>query len=52
MLANFAAGGAAVSVLARAVGAEVVVVDAGVVAPVDERIRTVRIGPGHGERHS
>jgi nicotinate-nucleotide--dimethylbenzimidazole phosphoribosyltransferase len=47
MLANFAAGGAAVSVLARAVGAEVVVVDAGVVTPVeDDRIRTVRIGSG------
>ena len=46
MLANFVAGGAAVSVLARAADAEVVVVDAGVVAPVeDERIRTVRIGP-------
>ena len=47
MLANFVAGGAAVSVLARAVGAEVVVVDAGVVAPVeDDRIRAIRIGPG------
>jgi nicotinate-nucleotide--dimethylbenzimidazole phosphoribosyltransferase len=47
MLANFAAGGAAVSVLARAVGAEVVVVDAGVVVPVEEDgIRAVRIGSG------
>ena len=33
MLANFAAGGAAVSVLARQGGARLVVVDAGVVAP-------------------
>ena len=33
MLANFAAGGAAVSVLARQAGARLVVVDAGVVAP-------------------
>jgi nicotinate-nucleotide--dimethylbenzimidazole phosphoribosyltransferase len=33
MLANFAAGGAAVSVLARRAGARLVVVDAGVVAP-------------------
>jgi nicotinate-nucleotide--dimethylbenzimidazole phosphoribosyltransferase len=47
MLANFAAGGAAVSVLARAVGAEVVVVDAGVVVPLeDDRVRSVRIGAG------
>jgi nicotinate-nucleotide--dimethylbenzimidazole phosphoribosyltransferase len=47
MLANFAAGGAAVSVLARAVGAEVIVVDAGVITPLDdERIRAVRIGAG------
>ncbi len=33
MLANFAAGGAAVAVLAREAGARLVVVDAGVVAP-------------------
>ena len=47
MLANFAAGGAAVSVLARTVGAEVVVVDAGVAELLDdERIRPVRIGAG------
>jgi nicotinate-nucleotide--dimethylbenzimidazole phosphoribosyltransferase len=47
MLANFAAGGAAVSVLARTVGAEVVVVDAGVAELLDdERIRPVRIGTG------
>jgi nicotinate-nucleotide--dimethylbenzimidazole phosphoribosyltransferase len=47
MLANFAAGGAAVSVLARTAGADVVVVDAGVTAPLDdERIRAVRIGAG------
>lgn len=47
MLANFAAGGAAVSVLARAFGAEVIVVDAGVITPLDDdRIRAVRIGSG------
>jgi nicotinate-nucleotide--dimethylbenzimidazole phosphoribosyltransferase len=47
MLANFAAGGAAVTVLARTVGAEVVVVDAGVIVALDdERIRAVRIGAG------
>jgi len=37
MLANFASGGAAVSVLARAAGAELVVVDAGVATVVDVR---------------
>jgi nicotinate-nucleotide--dimethylbenzimidazole phosphoribosyltransferase len=47
MLANFAAGGAAVTVLARTVGADVMVVDAGVTAPLDDdRIRAVRIGAG------
>jgi nicotinate-nucleotide--dimethylbenzimidazole phosphoribosyltransferase len=47
MLANFAEGGAAVNVLARAAGAEVIVVDAGVITPLDDpRIRAVRIGPG------
>ena len=35
MVANFAAGGAAVSVLARQAGARLVVVDAGVAAPLD-----------------
>ena len=47
MLLNFVAGGAAISVLARDVGAELVVVDAGVREPVDDaRVRTVRIGAG------
>lgn len=47
MLANFAAGGAAVSVLARLAGAEVVVVDAGVVEPFSHpAVRDLRLGPG------
>lgn len=47
MVANFVAGGAAVSVLAREVGARLVVVDAGMASPVEhELIRGVRIGPG------
>jgi len=47
MLANFATGGAAVCVLARAVGAELVVVDAGVATAVDvPGVRTVAIVRG------
>lgn len=47
MLANFAAGGAAVSVLARVAGAELVVVDAGVVEPFSHlAVRDLRLGPG------
>lgn len=47
MLANFAAGGAAINVLARGAGAEVLVVDAGVTEPVSNpQIRAVRIGAG------
>jgi nicotinate-nucleotide--dimethylbenzimidazole phosphoribosyltransferase len=52
MLLNFAAGGAAVNVLARQVGAEVLVVDMGVKAPLPEdapgagSIRRERVGPG------
>jgi nicotinate-nucleotide--dimethylbenzimidazole phosphoribosyltransferase len=47
MLENFAAGGAAISVLARRLGAELHVVDAGVVEPcADPAIRRVRLGPG------
>jgi nicotinate-nucleotide--dimethylbenzimidazole phosphoribosyltransferase len=47
MLANFAAGGAAICVLARQASAELVVVDAGVARPLeDPAIRQVRIGPG------
>src|SRR3954470_9709959 len=45
MVANFVAGGAAVNVLAREAGAEVIVVDAGVATPV-AGVRAVRIGPG------
>jgi nicotinate-nucleotide--dimethylbenzimidazole phosphoribosyltransferase len=47
MLANFAAGGAAVNVLARETGAHLVVVDAGVAVPVEHsEIRSLRLGPG------
>jgi nicotinate-nucleotide--dimethylbenzimidazole phosphoribosyltransferase len=48
MLANIAAGGAAIGVLARQVGARLVVVDAGVAAPVvrDPAVRQLRLGPG------
>jgi nicotinate-nucleotide--dimethylbenzimidazole phosphoribosyltransferase len=45
MLAAFAAGGAAIDVLARETGLRLVVVDAGVVVPVDDpAIRLVRLG--------
>jgi nicotinate-nucleotide--dimethylbenzimidazole phosphoribosyltransferase len=47
MLLNFAEGGAAICVLARQADTRLVVVDAGVVEPVDDpRIRRVRIGAG------
>jgi nicotinate-nucleotide--dimethylbenzimidazole phosphoribosyltransferase len=47
MLLNFAGGGAAICVLARQAAVRLVVVDAGVVEPVDDpRIRQVRIGAG------
>jgi nicotinate-nucleotide--dimethylbenzimidazole phosphoribosyltransferase len=48
MLLNFAAGGAAINVLARPAGAQVVVVDMGVVEPLPGglNIRACRIGPG------
>jgi nicotinate-nucleotide--dimethylbenzimidazole phosphoribosyltransferase len=47
MVANFAAGGAAVSVLARAAGADLVLVDAGTAVPVEsDLVRPVRVGPG------
>jgi len=48
MLLNFARGGAAINVLARRAGAEVVVVDMGVKNPVSasEGIRSQRLGPG------
>src|SRR5918995_3446226 len=47
MLQVFAAGDAAISVLGRQVGAELVVVDAGVrEALTDDRVRSARIGAG------
>jgi nicotinate-nucleotide--dimethylbenzimidazole phosphoribosyltransferase len=47
MLQVFASGGAAISVLARSVGAELVVVDAGVREALDDpRVRSVRVGAG------
>src|SRR5207237_507239 len=47
MVMNFAAGGAAINVLAREAGARLVVVDAGVATPVDhELVRPLRVGPG------
>jgi nicotinate-nucleotide--dimethylbenzimidazole phosphoribosyltransferase len=47
MLANFAAGGAAICVLAREAGAELHVVDAGVAEPYEHpAIRSARIGAG------
>lgn len=48
MLLNFAAGGAAINVLARRAGARVLVVDMGVRVPLpaDAGVRAERIGPG------
>src|SRR5437763_6381049 len=52
MVANFVAGGAAVSVLAREAGARLVVIDAGIASPIEARpdehelVRAVRIGAG------
>jgi nicotinate-nucleotide--dimethylbenzimidazole phosphoribosyltransferase len=47
MLLNFARGGAAINVLARHAGAQVLVVDMGVKEPViDAGIESARIGPG------
>jgi nicotinate-nucleotide--dimethylbenzimidazole phosphoribosyltransferase len=47
MLATFAAGGAAIDVLARETGLRLVVVDAGVVNPVaHDEIRALRLGAG------
>jgi nicotinate-nucleotide--dimethylbenzimidazole phosphoribosyltransferase len=49
MLANFAAGGAAINVLARRLGLRLVVVDAGVVEPFDHpAVRSLRLGAGTG----
>lgn len=48
MVLNFARGGAAINVLARQVGAQVLVVDMGVkgALPALPEIRSIRIGPG------
>jgi nicotinate-nucleotide--dimethylbenzimidazole phosphoribosyltransferase len=47
MVLNFAGGGAAINVLARQAGARLIVVDAGVVTPVEhELVRSLRFGPG------
>jgi nicotinate-nucleotide--dimethylbenzimidazole phosphoribosyltransferase len=47
MVANFAAGGAAINVLAREAGARLVVVDAGVAVPCDQpEVRSLRFGDG------
>jgi nicotinate-nucleotide--dimethylbenzimidazole phosphoribosyltransferase len=47
MLANFAAGGAAINVLARAAGARLVVVDAGAAAPFEHPlVLSRRLGAG------
>jgi len=48
MVGNFLAGGAAINVLARHVGASIVVLDAGVAAdlPADPAMRAVKIGRG------
>jgi nicotinate-nucleotide--dimethylbenzimidazole phosphoribosyltransferase len=47
MLANFASGGAAICVLARSLGADLHVVDAGVVEPFEHpAVRSVRLGAG------
>ncbi|HEX6715304.1 MAG TPA: nicotinate-nucleotide--dimethylbenzimidazole phosphoribosyltransferase [Thermoleophilaceae bacterium] len=47
MVANFARGGAAINVLARRAGAELVVVDAGTLAPCREPgVRVLRAGAG------
>jgi nicotinate-nucleotide--dimethylbenzimidazole phosphoribosyltransferase len=47
MVANFAAGGAAINVLARQAGARLIVVDAGIAVPFEhELVRPVRIGAG------
>src|SRR5438552_9888928 len=47
MVANFAAGGAAVNVLAREADARLLVVDAGVAVPCEQtEVRSLRFGPG------
>ena len=48
MLLNFAGGGAAINVLSRQAGAELVVCDLGIVTPLDNvpSVRDLRVGPG------
>ena len=48
MVMNFLAGGAAVSVMSKTLGVEMVVVDAGIVSelPDDSGVRVVSAGPG------
>jgi nicotinate-nucleotide--dimethylbenzimidazole phosphoribosyltransferase len=49
MVANFVRGGAAINVLTRQAGAEVIVADLGVKQPVDlPGVRSARVGPGTG----
>ena len=49
MVRNFLAGGAAVNVLARHCGADVVVIDAGVASEIDDsRLRVEKLRPGTG----
>ena len=48
MVANFLRGGAAINVLARLAGARVVVVDAGVAAPLPDDAGLVRASAGRG----
>ena len=51
MIDNFLAGGAAVNVLARQVGARVVVADLGVASPLDDRAGLVRKAIAAGTRN-
>jgi nicotinate-nucleotide--dimethylbenzimidazole phosphoribosyltransferase len=46
MLANFVAGNAAINVLAREFGSAFYLIDAGVVGPPTEGVRSLRLGPG------
>lgn len=48
MVLNFLAGGAAISVMARSRGADLVIVDAGVSAPLPEHLDLRVVAPGRG----
>jgi nicotinate-nucleotide--dimethylbenzimidazole phosphoribosyltransferase len=50
MVATFAAGGAAINVLARAAGLDLVVVDVGVAGPIPSRASPSGAGAGAGDR--